>query len=200
MYQIVLIDDHVMIREGFTAYFNGSGRFHVAGAAASLAEARELFETDDTPPDLVLTDIELGEDDGLEIISWLAARYGEAAPPTLVYSIFEDTFRVQRAIQAGAKGYVSKAAPEEEISRAVEAVLRGETWLEERLLPKVEETERPYRDLTYREKAILELVKHHYDNRHIARETGLTTRTVENYLYRIYEKTGVKTREGLIKF
>jgi DNA-binding NarL/FixJ family response regulator len=199
---LVLIDDHRMIRKGFRAYLTETSRFNVVGEAGSLEEAYTLFETLPCPPVLVLLDIELGEDNGLELIPWLKEKYshrGRPAPAVLVYSVFTDPYRVQSALRMGAQGYIAKSADEGEIEAALDAVLAGESYVEKGLTEKITGLPDYYSRLTQREREILNLVQKNYNNSRIARELKVELRTIENYLSRIYDKTGISTRGELVK-
>jgi DNA-binding NarL/FixJ family response regulator len=132
-------------------------------------------------------------------LGWLKKRYKRKAPAVLVYSIYEDPLRIQAALHQGARGYVSKSASEEEIAAALEAILNNETYLEPKLAEKITEKPNLYRALTKQERAILELIQKNFDNHKIARELSLNLRTVENYLSRLYAKTGVQSRGDLVK-
>ncbi|GHV55688.1 DNA-binding response regulator [Spirochaetia bacterium] len=199
MQTIVLVDDHVMIRRGLAARLTAAGRFHIAGEAAALTEARLLLENSETAPDLIILDIELGDDNGLALIGTIKERDGKK-PAVLVYSVFEDPFRIQSAMHLGAQGYVSKSAGETELLSAIDAVLAGQTWLDPRLELKNTRAPDIYDLFTRREREILEMVQKHYDNAKIARNLTLTLRTVENYLSRIYDKTGAGSRNDLINW
>jgi NarL family two-component system response regulator LiaR len=193
MQTILLVDDHVMIRRGLAALLAATGRFFIAGEAASLAEARGLLES--TEPDLVILDIELGDDNGLDLISAVQGK----KPAVLVYSVFEDPFRIQSALHLGARGYVSKSAGETELLAAIDTVLAGNIRLDPRLELKIAGVPDIYARFTRREREILELVQKRYDNIQIAKTLALDKRTVENYLSRIYDKTGAASRTDLIK-
>ncbi|MFP3042627.1 response regulator transcription factor [Treponema primitia] len=206
---LVLIDDHRMIRKGFRAYLTETNRFDVVGEAGSPKEVYALFETLPCPPALVLLDIELGESNGLELIPWIEEHYTQHksvpqgtstdVPAVLVYSIFEDPFRVQSALRMGARGYISKSADEGEIEAALDAVLAGESYVDKRLMEKMTDLPDFYSRLTRREREILILVQKNYNNSRIARELNVELRTIENYLSRIYDKTGMTTRGDLVK-
>jgi NarL family two-component system response regulator LiaR len=195
MRTVFLVDDHVMLRRGLEARL--AGRFRIAGEAAALAEARALLANLEEPPDLVILDLELGDDNGLELLETLRARGGNM-PAVLVYSVFEDPFRIQAALHLGARGYVSKAAGEAEFLAAVDAVLAGRLWLDPRLELKSAAAPDIYALFTRREREIFELVLKRLDNAAIAKKLALNPRTVENYLSRIYTKTGAATRSGLM--
>jgi DNA-binding NarL/FixJ family response regulator len=195
---MVIIDDHPIIRRGFAAYLAETGRFSIAGEAGSLEEARKLFESLPVPPDLALLDIELGSENGLLFLDYLKERQNQKTA-VLVYSIFENPFNIQAAIHAGARGYISKSAKEEEIALALEAVFNNKTYIEPKLAMKTAEAPDLYQGLTRREREILSMVQKSYDNHRISRELNLGIRTVENYLTRIYTKTGAQTRGDLAR-
>jgi DNA-binding NarL/FixJ family response regulator len=199
MRTILLVDDHVMIRRGLAARLSAEGRFCIAAEAASLSEARGLLATLNRAPDLVILDIALGDENGLELIGAVQER-GGGTSAVLVYSVFEDLFRIQSAMHLGARGYVSKAAGEAELLAAVDAVMAGRIWLDPKL--KLKNTAAPdiYSLFTRREREILSLVQNHYDNPKIAKTLSLQLRTIENYLSRIYDKTGTTSRNDLINW
>lgn len=205
MHTLVLIDDLSMIRRGFAAYFSGTGCFSIVGEAGSLQGAYALFDTLITPPELALLNIELGADNGLDLIAYLKRQYprgrGDPAvprPAVVAYSIHEDPLRVQAAINAGVRGYLSKSVKEEEVVIALEAVLRKKIYIEEKLLKGGSPDSALYNGLTGQERKILALVQKNYDNRRISRELDLGQGTVENYMTRIYTKTGAANRGDLI--
>jgi NarL family two-component system response regulator LiaR len=197
MQTVFLVDDHVMVRRGLEARLTVTGRFCITGEAAALAEARNLLAGLEEPPDLVILDLGLGDDNGLELMGTLKERGGKM-PAVLVYSVFEDPFRIQSALHLGARGYVSKSAGEAEFLAAVDAVLAGDLWLAPHLELKSAAVPDIYAMFTRREREILELVLKRFDNAAIAKRLALKRRTVENYLSRIYEKTGVTARSGLM--
>jgi DNA-binding NarL/FixJ family response regulator len=191
-----------MIRRGFAAYLVETGRVNVTGEAGSLEEAVCLFEQFKVPPDLLILDIQLGMENGLELLEYLKKKYRDnnvEAPAVVVYSIFEDPFRVQSAMHLGARGYISKSADEEEIANALETIFSGRIYLDTQLREKLNGIPDIYAELTTRERIILELVQKNYSNRQIARQLSLELRTVENYLTRIYTKTGAVNRGELVR-
>jgi NarL family two-component system response regulator LiaR len=197
MQTVFLVDDHVMVRRGLEARLTATGRFRIAGEAAALDEARDLLVNMEEPPDLVILDLELGDDNGLCLIGVLQERGGKT-PAVLVYSVFEDPFRIQSALHLGARGYVSKSAGEAEFLAAVDAVLAGEIWLDPRLELKSAAAPDIYALFTRREREIFELVLKRFTNAAIAKKLSLKPRTVENYLSRIYAKTGAAARSDLM--
>ncbi|GHV82370.1 DNA-binding response regulator [Spirochaetia bacterium] len=212
MHTIVLVDDHPMIRRALAAYLEETGGFTVLGEASSLDEAHILFKglVDHESvelPDLVLLDIGLEDENGLDLIPWLQNLCGSAKghgtenklPKAVVFSMWDDPFRIQHAIHLGARGYVSKNANESEIVVALEAVIHGDLYIDNRLQGKMTEIGDIYAGLTGRERGIMELIQKNYDNRGIARELNLKLKTVENYISRIYTKTGTASRGDLCR-
>jgi NarL family two-component system response regulator LiaR len=197
MRSVFLVDDHAIVRRGLETELTETGRFRIAGEASTLAEARYLLEALREPPDLVILDLELGDDNGLDLIGALQERGGRL-PAVLVCSVFEDPFRIQTALHAGARGYVPKSAAGAEILAAADAVLGGKTWLAPHLKLKNAAAPDIYDIFTRQERNVLELVLKGLGNAAIAKKLGVKLRTVENYLSRIYAKTGVTTRSGLI--
>jgi DNA-binding NarL/FixJ family response regulator len=112
--------------------------------------------------------------------------------------MFEDPYRMQQAFALGARGYISKTAGEREILAALETVCGGGHYLEKRLEARLETVPVYYDYLTKREREILGMVQNGMSNAAIAAALRLEIRTVENYLYRLYEKTGARDRGELI--
>jgi NarL family two-component system response regulator LiaR len=207
--RILFIDDHPLIRRGLSSFLAETGRFVIAGEASSLDHARELLAGITGPLDLILLDISLGEENGLDFLKTLKSFYGPSghdrpaaaphgAPVTLVYSTFEDPFRVQNALDLGAMGYIPKSAGEDELLKAIDAVLSGQRYVYRGLEIKIHERPNYYNLLTSREREVLGLIKQHYDNRRIAKALSMSPRTVENHLSHIYLKTGFNSRESLL--
>jgi len=205
MVSIVLIDDHPMLTNAISVWLEAAGRFTVAGSAAGLAEARTLMKELDPLPQIVILDISLGsgkqsavQEDGLTFIPELEKICKERKAPmpdVLVCSMYEDPFLVQRAMDLGAKGYVAKSAVAGEITAAIDAILAGGTYTSVKI--KEQDKNKTFLALTRRENEIVSLVKQSLTNEQIVKMLGLGSRTLENHLKNIYEKTGVTSRKGL---
>jgi NarL family two-component system response regulator LiaR len=197
---IILVEDHPLTRRGLASCLADTGRFDIAGEAESKEEARKLIEGMDRLPELIILDISLGEENGLDIVGYLK-KYCElrklTMPTVLVCSVFEDPFRIRSAMHLGAAGYVPKAASEDEFLRAIDTVLRGEKYIDPKLEIKINEAPDVYAKFTRREREILALVKQNYDNQRIASTLSLGLHTVENHISHIYYKTGFTKREEL---
>jgi NarL family two-component system response regulator LiaR len=208
MDSILLVEDHPLTRYGLASCLEGTGRFRIAAGAGSLEESRRLIEESaGSPPELpalIILDIRMGEENGLEFLSFLkdfCGRWKIKMPAVLVCSVFEDPFRIQTAVRMGASGYISKAAGEAEFLEAVDKLLAGETFIDPRLRLKIDdETFDVYGRFTRREREILGLIKQNYTNRRIAETLYLSQRTVENHISHIYLKAGCGTRQELLDF
>jgi DNA-binding NarL/FixJ family response regulator len=194
-YRVFIIDDHDLLRRGFAGAL-GEG-WTLAGEAADLDEAATLFAAS-PPPDLVVLDIALRDNAwGLDLLPRLTERYGAAAPPVLVYTVYADYAHVQAALSLGVRGYVSKDEGFPVLERAMQTVVTGGVYINEKLITKLSAVPDLVSGLTKREKQIFLLVQRGRDNKSIAGELSLSIRTVECYLNRIYSKLGVKTRRSL---
>jgi DNA-binding NarL/FixJ family response regulator len=168
----------------------------IVGEAASLPEARHLLENLQPPPDLIILDISLRDNEwGLELMPWLARQ--KIAPPVLVYSVYADYAHIKTAFHLGVQGYISKADGFAELEAAMETVVQGNVYVDKKMMAKLSLVPELIDGLTKREREIFMLAQQGLDNRRIAEQLGLNLRSVENYISRIYDKTGVKTRREL---
>jgi DNA-binding NarL/FixJ family response regulator len=205
---IIILEDHPVMRKGLAAWFAGTGRWQVLGIAVDLAEARDLFSELAALPDILLLDIQLspqdgasGMDDGamgLDLIPWLRERFGKT-PPVVVYTQFDDYAHANAALGFGVRGYVCKFRSEEELEAVFHEVLRGEVSIDKAVEPKLKNAAETQKLLTHREAEILKHVRDGKSNKRIAAALGISPRTVENLLSRIYYKTGIASRSDLQK-
>jgi DNA-binding NarL/FixJ family response regulator len=200
---LYVIEDHPVVREGIRMLLEAAGKVHVVGASASASAA--LPEVKAKRPDVVLLDLDLGDEDGLE---WLP-RIRAEAPGTrvLILTALRDSGRDESALRAGARGFVHKDASADVVVRAVRAVAAGELWFEPRLLaaaggkgPRRDTVPEPFASLTERERDIVRLVGEGLRNEEIARRLGITEKTVRNHLTAVFDKVGVSGRLELVVF
>jgi len=202
---VLLIDDHPMVNSGLAAILEETGRFKVTGQAVSLDEAKQITETsveENSFPSVVILDITLGEENGLDYIPYLNKICAEKKlqkPKVLICSVLEEPFRIQSALRMGASGYIPKTGSKIEILEAIDTVLRGEVYLSEKQSEKLKNSYGLCSKFTKRELEIFILIKEKKNNKEIAEELGLNFRTVENHVSNIYFKTGAADREELIK-
>ncbi len=203
--RVLLVDDHELVRLGLTTLINDQPDLEVVGEAGTAAEALRVVEN--TRPDVVLMDIRIPGEGGIEATRQITARF----PHTKVVMLtsFADDELVVRAIGAGAVGYVLKQVGNEELLRAIAAAARGEALLDStttaRLLSRVRETERKadedaFRDLSDRELDVLVEVAHGRSNAEIGRTLNLSEKTVRNYVSNILEKLHLTNRIELATY
>jgi DNA-binding NarL/FixJ family response regulator len=205
---LVIVEDHPVMRKGLAAWFEETGRWKVLGTAASLDEATALVcpvpaETaagiTAEKADIVLLDIQLEGDWGLDLIPRLRERFGKAAPFCVVYSAFDDWAHLNAALNAGARGYVSKRSDEVELEKALLAVLAGNKYIEKSLGEHLGRVSGMIDRLTRRETEVWNLAREGLSSRRIGLRLGISPRTVDNILSLIYDKTGIADRRELMK-
>jgi DNA-binding NarL/FixJ family response regulator len=192
--RLLIVDDHPVVREGLVSVLGERPEFQVTGAAGSAEDALALARA--TTPDVILLDLELPGMDGAAAISPLL----EAVPGAgiLVFTAYRTDERVLGALQAGARGYLLKGAPVEEIARAIQAVHAGGSYLEPqvaaRVLAQLGGRGQAPSALTAREREVLRLVRDGLSNKQIARSLGITERTVKFHLGAAFAKLGAENR------
>lgn len=193
MIRILVVDDHPVVREGLIASLEDDPGFQVVGSAGSAEEAVRLAAAQ--RPDIILLDLELPGMGGLEAIPHLAAAHAGAR--VLVLTAYDTDERVLGAIRSGAGGYLLKGASLEEIARAIRTVHGGESYLQPRIASKVVALLHPSKRpaaLTDREREVLRLVAAGRSNKQIARQLGITERTVKFHVTSIMNKLGADNR------
>ena len=194
---MIIIEDHPFMRDGLASYFNGTGRWQVMGTAADIDEAKKLF--DNTQVDLLLLDLQLKDGWGLDIILHLNDLHLQKMPLLAVYSSFDDYAYVNAAMSMGVRVFICKRKSEKELEDALLQALSGKIVIDDEVQKKIQKTINICNLLTKREMEIINLVRNGISNKEIASSTGINIRTVENILYRIYEKTGINSRLELQK-
>jgi DNA-binding NarL/FixJ family response regulator len=185
MIRIVVVDDHPVFRDGTAALLEREPDLAVVGVAADLDEARALL-AHDPPPDVVLLDVRLGDENGLAIVEELAARTA-----VVVLTAYDYPQYLHVAIRLGAAGFVGKSAPTEELLRAVRQAAAGGLAFDRRRLGS-----EPV-DLTSREVQIVRLLADGSSNDEIGLALGITTKSVESALGRIFARTSTRSRTEL---
>ena len=204
MNKILIVDDHPLMRKGLALALNAEIDLTVCGQVANAEEALGALEELD--PDLAIVDISLPGMSGLELIKHMQALRPEIR--TLVVSRHDEALYAERAIRAGARGYVMKLEAGEMIVKAVRRVLGGGIYvseeINERLLlglaagrPKMAES--PLELLSDRELEVFELTGRGRGTREIAERLYLSVKTVESYRARIKDKLNLKTAAELMQ-
>jgi DNA-binding NarL/FixJ family response regulator len=187
MLRILLADDHKILREGIRRGLEGAGE-EVVGEAANGEEAVELARL--TRPDVVLMDISMPVLDGIEATRRIVAENPEAK--VVVLTMHDDPARTRAAISAGAVGYLTKGTSLSQVVETLQAVHAGETVLSPQLAVSMLEAARvaAERDelLSDRQVEILQKIANGLGTKQVARELGITQKTVHNHLNAIYRK------------
>ena len=194
--RLFLVDDHPLVRDGLRARLGSMPNLEIVGEAGSAAEA--LAQIDSVRPDLMLMDVGMKDMNGIELAALLLQRQG--APHIVMLSMYDNPEYVQKALQAGARGYVLKDAPAAEIVAAIEAVSAGGTVLSPAVSKKLFRTQEPRPLLTPRESEILSALGRGESSKQIARDLGLSVRTVEAHRQSIKRRLGIEGQAELIKY
>ena len=194
--RIVLVDDHPVVRAGLRALIASQDDLDVVGEASDLASAERVVTLD--RPDVVLMDLALGDGPGgAEVTARLRAL--EHAPQVLVLTTYDTEADILRALDAGARGYLLKDAPPDELFAGIRATARGETVLASSVAATlVRRASSPGPVVTEREVEVLELLSQGLGNREMARALLVSEATVKSHLSHIYTKLGVDTRAGAV--
>ena len=203
--RILLVDDHDIVRLGLMTLLNDREDMEVVGEANTSAEA--VNEAEKLAPDVVLMDIRLPGEGGIEATRQITARFPNIK--VVMLTSFADDELVMRAISAGAVGYVLKQVGNEELLRAIQAAARGEALLDPsttaRLLSHVRKAERQaqedaFRDVTDREMDVLIQLAKGKTNAEIGRLLNLSEKTVGNYIGSMFEKLHLSNRIELAAY
>ena len=199
---ILIADDHPLFRKGLRALLASMPNVELVGEATTGAEAVRLAE--ELQPDVVLMDLQMPEGGGL----MATRRIVDTSPHirVLIVTMFEDDDSVFAAMRAGARGYVLKDADDEDISRAILAVGRGEAIFSPAIATRLmtffnarpTTAAVPFPDLTESERAVLRLMAQGLNNDTIAQRLSLSPKTVRNYVSNIISKLQVADRAQAI--
>jgi len=194
--RLFLVDDHPLVRDGLRARLDGLPGLRIVGEAGSAAEA--LAQIDALRPDLLLLDVGMKDMNGIELAALLLQR--PTPPHVVMLSMYDNPEYVQRALQAGAQGYVLKDAPASEIVAAIEAVAAGGTFLSPAVSKKLFRNQAARPLLTPRESEILSALGRGESSKQIARRLGLSVRTVDAHRQSIKRRLGIEGQAELIKY
>lgn len=185
MIRVVVVDDHPVFRDGTAAILAREPDLVVVGVASDLEEARALLVREPVA-DVVLLDVRLGDENGLAVVEELAARTA-----VVILTAYDYPQYLHSAIRLGAAGFVGKSAPTEDLLRAVRQAASGGLAFDRRRLG-----DQPV-DLTAREVQIVRLLADGASNDEIGLALGITTKSVESALGRIFSRTSTHSRTEL---
>jgi DNA-binding NarL/FixJ family response regulator len=193
MIRVLVVDDHPVVRHGLLAMLRYAPDLEVVGEAADGLTALRLIG--ESRPEVVLLDLRMPQLSGVEVMQ--QARAQGLAARFLVLTTFDTEEYLGPALAAGARGYLLKDAPPEEVLRAIRTIAQGQAALESgvtaRLLARV--TAGPASDeLSAREIEVLQLLARGASNKELAAQLNLSENTIKSHLSRIFDKLGVKSR------
>jgi two-component system, NarL family, nitrate/nitrite response regulator NarL len=201
--KVLIVDDHPVVRKGLLSCLANKDHLKIVGEAANGTEAVKLAK--ELAPDIVLMDISMPEMDGLAVTETLRKE----APQTkvLILSMQSNRDAVLRIIKAGARGYVLKDAPTDELVHAIETVFAGDAYFSgpvakialNQYVTDADES-RPVAKLSEREREVLALIAEGKSNKEIAVHLGIGVRTTETHRERIMRKLDIHSVAGLTKF
>lgn len=202
--RILLVDDHPVVVQGLSQLINEQADMEVCGAAPDTARGMQL--ADSLNPDLAIVDISLQGSDGINLLKDLKARHPGLL--TMVLSLHEESLYAERALRAGARGYVMKQAAPASVITAIRRVLAGELCVSDKVArrmlaqavtPGSAPAATPVETLSDRELEVFRLIGRGHSTKEIADELRLSVKTVEAYRAHIKEKLQIATASELIQ-
>ena len=182
MTRVVIVDDHPIVREGLVAALDGKNGIEVTGVFATAVEALGSR----LKADVIILDLELPGLSGIDAIPRFTA-------PVIVLTAYDNDDEVDRALAGGARGYILKGAPLDDIEHAIAVVARGESYLDPRVTTRIMRGDRGTK-LTKRERDVMRLIAAGNSNKEIARKLRITERTAKFHVTSIFNKLGAENR------
>lgn len=204
--RILVVDDHPIVRKGLVDLFNEEPGFVVCGQAANAADALRAVSV--APPDVAVVDLTLGTESGLDLLTELSKSH--PAVRLLVLSGHDERLYAERALKAGALGYVMKDQPATHLLTAIRRVAGGKSYVSadtaERILSTLGSSRRaaanhrsPIERLSDREHHVLELLGQGLATREIAEALSVSVKTIESHVSRLKEKLGARNGRELAR-
>jgi DNA-binding NarL/FixJ family response regulator len=200
--RVFIVDDHTMFREGLRQLIEYEPGMTVCGGAPDAEKAMEGIRQ--TKPDVVIVDITLADSSGLDLVKTIKSEYEDL--PVLVVSMHEESLYAERALRAGAMGYVMKNEPAKTVTAAIHSVLSGEMYLSRKMSSSViskfmrgqpEEPMSPLEILSDRELEVFRMIGQGKGTRQIAQDLDVSIPTVQSFRNRIKEKLHLKSAPEL---
>jgi DNA-binding NarL/FixJ family response regulator len=201
---VLIVDDHPIVRQGLAQLINQESDLHVCGQAEDGHEALQAIRTLD--PDMVVVDISLKDTSGIELIKDIKVQYPNL--PVLTLSMHDEGIYAERAMRAGARGYIMKQEATEKVVTAIRRVLAGEVYVSEGMAAKMvgkliagpsEVGGSPVDRLSDRELEVFRLIGAGYGTREMAEKLHLSVKTIETYRAHIKEKLDLVDANELLR-
>ncbi len=200
--KVILVDDHDILMDGIEAILKDASDIQVVDKASSAAIAETLIQKHQ--PDLVITDISMGEVSGLELTKRITHQF--PLVKVLVLSMHDDVQHISSLMDAGAMGYLLKNVKQRELFVAIENVMAGRQYIQQSVAAnyarfrRLQQQARKQSILTPRELEITRLIVSDLTTAEISQQLFLSEHTVETHRKNIWRKTGVKTAIGLLNY
>lgn len=202
--KVIIVDDHPIFRMGMAELLNQEEDFFVCGLAADIGAARKIIQ--DHTPELAIVDITLAGDNGLDLVKELSAENNPMS--ILVLSMHDEQVWAERAIRAGARGYIMKKEASENVLEALRNIRLGKIHVSAKIMEKMLDrmlvkpdtpSSRTVDLLTDRELEVFRLLGAGLSTREIAEQMNLGIKTIGTYRDRVKQKLGIKTAAELIR-
>lgn len=203
-HRIFVVDDHPIVRQGLALLINREADLTVCGEAEEAISA--LSRISSMKPDILIVDISLNGPDGLDLLKSIRLHHPDL--PVLILSMHDEAVYAERALRAGANGYIMKQEATEAVLVAVRRILHGEIYVSERVAGKLlrqyvkgspQESSSSFAELTDRELEVFRLIGEGHSTKKIADELHLSVKTVESYQSHLKEKLSLRTGRELVQ-
>ncbi|WP_152397632.1 response regulator [Paenibacillus cellulositrophicus] len=203
-YNILIVDDHLVVREGLKFMIETNENFQVIGEAENGVETLKLLES--LTPDVILMDLNMPKMSGLETMMELKERNIDI--PVVILTTYNEDELMISGLELGAKGYLLKDTGRDHLFRTIESAVRGETLLQPEIVERVfssrrkryseQDTSTENTLLSEKERIVLQAIARGYRSKEIAGDMGISERTVKAHLTNIYNKLGVNSRSQAV--
>ena len=202
--RVLVVDDHPIVRQGLSLLIDQQPDLAICGGAKDLPAALEAIAT--LNPDIIILDISLEGPDGIEVLK--NVRLTHPKVPVLILSMHDESVYAERALRAGANGYIMKQEATDKVLEAVRRLLRGEIYISSRIASKILQQvvggaptlgQSPIDALTDRELEVFTLIGRGEGTRQIAEKLRLSVKTIESYQAHIKEKLSLRNGHELLQ-
>ena len=203
--KVVLVDDHPITRQGMKVLINQQPGLEVCGEADSAPRAIEMIEK--LQPDLAIVDITLKTTSGIELTKSIRVQAPQVQ--VLIISMHDETLYAERALRAGAMGYLMKHEASEKVLTAIQRILHGELYLSDKIKEKMlhrfvnhkgDEMIFPIDTLSDREMEVFQLIGNGYSTRQIAAKLNLSVKTIDSYREHLKLKLNLESGSDLVRY
>lgn len=203
-YRIIIVDDHPIVRQGLAQLIDQEADLHICGQAEDAHQAMRAIR--DLNPDLAIVDVSLRTTSGIDLIKDIKIQFPSL--PVLTLSMHDEATYAERALRAGAKGYIMKQEATEEVVTAIRRVLAGAVYVSQGMAAKMvskivagpsETRSSPVDRLSDRELEVFRLIGEGYGTREMAEKLYLSVKTIETYRAHIKDKLNLQDANELLR-